>query len=111
MLILGDVLNNINVFTGIPGLHEPPAAFTADPARNRRSARRLAELRPRLTCFGHGAPLRDPGRLADFVDAAPRADGREPDTLFTTDGELHARRSMPAGRGTRRRCTAARPPP
>jgi glyoxylase-like metal-dependent hydrolase (beta-lactamase superfamily II) len=68
VLLLGDVLNNIHVFTGIPGLHEPPAAFTADPARNRRSARRLAELRPRLTCFGHGAPLRDPGRLADFVD-------------------------------------------
>ena len=68
MLILGDVLNNIHVFTGIPGLHEPPTAFTADPARNRRSARRLAELRPRLTCFGHGAPLRDPGRLSDFVD-------------------------------------------
>jgi glyoxylase-like metal-dependent hydrolase (beta-lactamase superfamily II) len=68
VLILGDVLNNIHVFTGIPGLHEPPTAFTADPARNRRSARRLAELRPRLTCFGHGAPLRDPGRLSDFVD-------------------------------------------
>ena len=46
VLILGDVLNNMNVFTGIPGLHEPPARFTTDPARNRRSARRLAELRP-----------------------------------------------------------------
>jgi hydroxyacylglutathione hydrolase len=68
VLILGDVLNNVGVFTGLPGLHEPPRAFTADPARNRASARRLAELRPRLACFGHGAPLRDPGRLADFVD-------------------------------------------
>ena len=67
VLVLGDVLNNINLATGVPGLHEPPAKFTADPARNRRSARRLAELRPRLSCFGHGAPLRDPGRLADFV--------------------------------------------
>jgi hydroxyacylglutathione hydrolase len=71
VLILGDVLNNVNVRTGIPGLHEPPAIFTPDPARNRQSARRLAELRPRLTCFGHGAPLRDPGRLADFVAQLP----------------------------------------
>ncbi|HEY4810654.1 MAG TPA: MBL fold metallo-hydrolase [Solirubrobacteraceae bacterium] len=67
VLILGDVLNNVNVKTGIPGLHEPPTVFTPDPARNRVSARRLAALRPRLTCFGHGAPLRDPGKLADFV--------------------------------------------
>jgi hydroxyacylglutathione hydrolase len=68
VLILGDVLNNINVRTGIRGLHEPPDVFTPDPPRNRRSARRLAELRPALTCFGHGPPLRDPGRLAEFVD-------------------------------------------
>ena len=71
VLILGDVLNNINVLNGVPGLHEPPRAFTPDPARNRDSARRLAALRPQLTCFGHGAPLRDPGRLADFVDRLP----------------------------------------
>jgi glyoxylase-like metal-dependent hydrolase (beta-lactamase superfamily II) len=71
VLILGDVLNNINVRTGVPGLHEPPKVFTPDPARNRRSARRLAELRPSLTCFGHGAPLRDPGKLADFAARMP----------------------------------------
>jgi hydroxyacylglutathione hydrolase len=68
VLILGDVLNNVNVRTGLPGLHEPLRIFTPDPARNRTSARRLAALRPRLTLFGHGAPLRDPGKLADFVD-------------------------------------------
>jgi hydroxyacylglutathione hydrolase len=66
-LILGDVLTNINLITGMPGLHEPPAIFTPDPARNRESARKLAALKPALTCFGHGAPLRDPGKLADFV--------------------------------------------
>ncbi|HMD51459.1 MAG TPA: MBL fold metallo-hydrolase [Solirubrobacteraceae bacterium] len=71
VLILGDVLNSVGVFTGVPGLHEPPRSFTPDPARNRRSARRLAALRPLVTCFGHGAPLRDPGRLADFVDRLP----------------------------------------
>lgn len=70
-LILGDVLNNMNVRTGVPGLHEPPTIFTPDPARNRQSARRLAELRPRVTCFGHGAPLSDPGKLADFIARMP----------------------------------------
>jgi hydroxyacylglutathione hydrolase len=67
VLILGDVLTNIDLRAGIPGLREPPAMLTPDPARNRVSARRLAQLRPRLACFGHGAPLRDPGKLADFV--------------------------------------------
>jgi len=71
VLILGDVLNNMHVFTGLPGLHEPPAIFTPDPARNRASARRLAALRPELVCFGHGAPLRDPDRLSRFVAALP----------------------------------------
>jgi glyoxylase-like metal-dependent hydrolase (beta-lactamase superfamily II) len=71
VLILGDVLNNMNVFTGRPGLHEPPRVFTPDPERNRQSARRLAALRPRLVCFGHGAPLRDPEGLARFVDGLP----------------------------------------
>jgi glyoxylase-like metal-dependent hydrolase (beta-lactamase superfamily II) len=71
VLVLGDVLSNVNVRTGLPGLHEPLTVFTADPPRNRESARRLAALRPRLACFGHGAPLRDPGRLADFVDRLP----------------------------------------
>ena len=71
MLVLGDVLNNMNVMTGITGLHEPPRAFTPDPARNRVSAARLAQLRPRLACFGHGPPLRDPGRLEEFVARMP----------------------------------------
>src|ERR1700704_964922 len=71
VLILGDVLNNMNLLTAVPGLHEPPAIFTPDPARNRRSARRLAELRPQLVCFGHGPPLRAPGKLAEFIARLP----------------------------------------
>jgi glyoxylase-like metal-dependent hydrolase (beta-lactamase superfamily II) len=70
-LILGDVLNNMNVHTGVPGLHQPPDMFTPDPVRNRASARRLAALRPELVCFGHGAPLRDPDKLAAFVATLP----------------------------------------
>jgi glyoxylase-like metal-dependent hydrolase (beta-lactamase superfamily II) len=71
VLILGDVLNGMNLLTGKPGLQEPPEIFTPDPVRNRASARRLAALRPNLTCFGHGPPLRDPGKLTDFVDRMP----------------------------------------
>ncbi len=71
VLILGDVLNGMNLITGRRGLQEPPVVFTPDPARNRVSIRRLAELRPSLTCFGHGPPLRDPGLLAAFADSLP----------------------------------------
>lgn len=69
VLVCGDVLNNMSFLTGLPGLHEPPTAFTSDPARNRESARRIAQLRPALACFGHGPPLRDPDKLAAFVAA------------------------------------------
>jgi glyoxylase-like metal-dependent hydrolase (beta-lactamase superfamily II) len=68
VLVLGDVLNNMNVMTGVPGLHEPRTIFTVDPPRNRESARRLAELEPELACFGHGPPLRDPRKLRAFVE-------------------------------------------
>lgn len=71
VLILGDVLNNMNLMTGMPGLHEPPQMFTPDVASNRASIRKLAELRPALACFGHGPPLRDPGKLADFAARLP----------------------------------------
>jgi hydroxyacylglutathione hydrolase len=71
LLILGDVLNNMDTRTGIPGLNEPPEMFTTDPVRNRASIRRLAALRPQLTCFGHGAPLHGPDKLADFAARLP----------------------------------------
>jgi hydroxyacylglutathione hydrolase len=66
-LVCGDVLNNMNLITSIPGLHEPPRVFTPNPARNRESARRLAQLEPALVCFGHGPPLRDTRKFVDFV--------------------------------------------
>jgi glyoxylase-like metal-dependent hydrolase (beta-lactamase superfamily II) len=68
VLVLGDVLNNIDVMTGIRGLHEPKWFFTPDPAENRRSARRLAPLEPALVLFGHGAPLRDTGKFVRFAE-------------------------------------------
>jgi hydroxyacylglutathione hydrolase len=68
-LICGDVFFNMHPLTLRPGLREPPEVFTADPARNRESARRLAQLRPALVLFGHGPPLRDPERFARFGEA------------------------------------------
>jgi glyoxylase-like metal-dependent hydrolase (beta-lactamase superfamily II) len=71
VLIVGDVLNNMNVFTGVPGLREPPDVFTADPVQNRESIRKLAALEPELACFGHGRPLRNPRKLASLAAKLP----------------------------------------
>jgi hydroxyacylglutathione hydrolase len=68
VLILGDVLNNIDILTGIPGLREPKRWVTPDPERNRRSIKRLGELEPRLVLFGHGAPLRDSRKFVEFCE-------------------------------------------
>jgi hydroxyacylglutathione hydrolase len=70
-LICGDVFFNVNMYTGIPGIREPAAEFTPDVPRNRESIRRLAALEPRLACFGHGPPLRDPAKLGAFVSTLP----------------------------------------
>jgi hydroxyacylglutathione hydrolase len=69
--IAGDVLRNINPLTGKVGLDEPPGAFTLDREENRRSIRKLAQLRPSLVCFGHGPVLRDMEQLDRFVDQLP----------------------------------------
>jgi hydroxyacylglutathione hydrolase len=71
VLILGDVLANMDQYTGIPGLNEPKPALTPDPAHNRESARKLAELEPELICFGHGKHLDDGQKFADFVEKLP----------------------------------------
>jgi len=81
VLVLGDVLANMHIWTGMPKLSEPQRIFSLDPAMNRRSASRLAELQPRLTCFGHGPPLRDPRRLLKFVSRFQRSGERAPAVL------------------------------
>lgn len=69
-LVVGDVFFNTNILTTQRGLREPIRVFTVDPARNRESMRRLADLDPAVAVFGHGPPLRDAGRrLRAFVDA------------------------------------------
>ena len=71
VLVLGDVLNNMDIVTGRRGLYEPKRFFTPDPERNRESIRRVAALGPDLVCFGHGPPLRDASALAEFAAALP----------------------------------------
>jgi hydroxyacylglutathione hydrolase len=71
VLILGDVIANIHIWTGIPMLREPESIFSVDPSLNRRSARRILELEPKLVCFGHGAPMRNPKRLIQYLERLP----------------------------------------
>lgn len=71
VLILGDVLNDMDVLTGIPGLRLPKTFLTPDPDTNRRSAKRLGTLEPSLVLFGHGAPLRDTRKFVDFCAVLP----------------------------------------
>jgi glyoxylase-like metal-dependent hydrolase (beta-lactamase superfamily II) len=60
VLIAGDVLVDMHMLTTARGLHEPPAHFTADPRLNRQSIKKLAALKPKVICFGHGSVLHDP---------------------------------------------------
>jgi glyoxylase-like metal-dependent hydrolase (beta-lactamase superfamily II) len=65
--IVGDVLVNTNFLRRRRFLGEPPAAFTVDVEQNRRAIQLLAELEPRLVCFGHGPPLRRLEQLEEFA--------------------------------------------
>jgi hydroxyacylglutathione hydrolase len=68
VLVCGDVVANVGLHPARPRLVLAPAALSSDYQQNRRSARRLAELRPRLACFGHGFAVTDPGRFAAALD-------------------------------------------
>ncbi len=69
VVILGDVASHRNPLALTPGLRESSRLFTHDSVENRRSLRRIAALRPRLVCFGHGPPLADGDRFVRWVEA------------------------------------------
>ena len=82
--ICGDVIRNMSYATALPGIKEPPAIFTYDPAENRRSIRKLAELepvpdppRPRPRRDRHRR-LRALRRRAACIGATSAADVRRP---------------------------------
>ena len=56
--ICGDVVRNMSFATTLAGVREPPGILTYDVAENRRSIRKLAELRPEITLPGHGPEIR-----------------------------------------------------
>lgn len=68
VLILGDVLRNMNYATTLEKLAQPPKVFTPDMELNRKSILKIAELKPKLITFGHGAPLTNMDRLYKLVD-------------------------------------------
>jgi glyoxylase-like metal-dependent hydrolase (beta-lactamase superfamily II) len=67
--ICGDVIRNMSYATALPGIKEPPEIFTVDPAENRRSIRKLAELEPATILPGHGPAVTDIGAFERFVSA------------------------------------------
>jgi hydroxyacylglutathione hydrolase len=70
--ICGDVVRNLSYATYRPMLAEPPEIFTYDPAENRRSIRKLADLEPSLILPGHGPAVADIAAFKRFVAALPR---------------------------------------
>ncbi|MDO8210950.1 MBL fold metallo-hydrolase [Conexibacter sp. CPCC 206217] len=73
VLVCGDVMWGWNTLLMRGDPREPLPLFSTDPAQNRDCARRLATLEPSLVLFGHGPPMRDPGRFAAAVAKLPRS--------------------------------------
>lgn len=68
VLITGDALVNMNLLTTIVGLNQPPNLFTTDKEENIASIKKIAGLKPKILCFGHGPVLYNHGELEKFMD-------------------------------------------
>ena len=69
--ICGDVVRNITYVSLRTKLAEPPDELTPDPAENRRSIRKLADLNPSLILPGHGPAVADIAAFERFVSSLP----------------------------------------
>jgi glyoxylase-like metal-dependent hydrolase (beta-lactamase superfamily II) len=69
--ICGDVIRNMSYATALPGIKEPPKIFTYDPAENRRSIHKLADLNPALILAGHGPAVTDIAAFERFAASLP----------------------------------------
>ena len=69
--ICGDVIRNISYLSLRTRLAEPPDNLTPDPAENRRSIRRLAELEPNVILPGHGPAVTDGDGFRRWAEALP----------------------------------------
>ncbi|KOP40134.1 MBL fold metallo-hydrolase [Flavobacterium sp. WLB] len=72
VLIVGDVITNMNLLTTKIGLNEPPVLFTTDQETNRKSILKLASLKPKILCFGHGPVLFNNGEFEVFTKKIER---------------------------------------
>ena len=72
-LLCGDVFFNLHPVTLAVGLRQPPGVLTTDPALNRTSERRLAQLEPAVAGCGHGPVLSGDAseQMARVVAALP----------------------------------------
>lgn len=74
VLIVGDAATNMNLLTTVTGLHLPPGIFTTDQLKNISSLKKLAQLNPRIICFGHGPVLKNEHRqFEQFVQKCGQA--------------------------------------
>ena len=72
VLILGDVVNTMNLLTTRKGLQEPPAPLHPRPgAQPRPRSAGSPSFEPALICAGHGPPLRDPDAFTAFAESLP----------------------------------------
>jgi glyoxylase-like metal-dependent hydrolase (beta-lactamase superfamily II) len=69
--ICGDVIRNMSYATALPGIKEPPRIFTYDPAENRHSIRKLADLNPATILPGHGPAVTDMAAFERFALSLP----------------------------------------
>lgn len=69
-VLCADTMRAMNFITGLPQIGEMPKMFTVDPVEARRSIKKLADLEPRVVCFGHGRPMtKDTARrIGEFAD-------------------------------------------
>jgi len=68
VLIVGDTMVNMNLLTTLVGLNEPPQIFTTNAELNKKSIKKLYDLRPKVLCFGHGPVLKNEHKLNQFVE-------------------------------------------
>ncbi|NQX39647.1 Glyoxylase, beta-lactamase superfamily II [Pedobacter steynii] len=67
VLIAGDALVNMNLLSTMVGLRLPPALFTTNKEQNIDSVKKIAALKPRIICFGHGPVLVNNGSLNRLI--------------------------------------------
>jgi hydroxyacylglutathione hydrolase len=65
--ICGDVIRSITFLSTRTKLDQPPESLSPDPAENRRSIHRLADLNPSLILPGHGPAVTDIAAFERFV--------------------------------------------